>query len=243
MTVGPQGHRERLRQRFERSGLQGFHDHEVVELVLTYVIPRRDVKPIARDLLTKFGQNLADVFDAPRQILQGIEGVGPAAALFFNLVPRLLERYQQDRWKHTRVLSSIRETVDFLASVLATERTEVFYILALNSRNALIAHQALQEPATGSHRLIAGETIQRGTVNRAAVFPRLVVEAALKHRATAVILAHNHPGGDAQPSSADRQLTRKLQRLLSELDIMVHDHIIIAGPDRYYSFAEHGELT
>ncbi len=242
MTVGPEGHRERLRQRFERSGLQGFHDHEVVELVLTYVIPRRDVKPIARELLTKFGQNLADVFDAPRQILQGIEGVGPAAALFFNLIPRLLERYQQDRWKRTRVLSSIQETVDFLASILATERTEVFYVLALNSRNALIAHQALQEPAAGAHRLIAGETIQRGTVNRAAVFPRLVVEAALKHRATAVILAHNHPGGDAQPSSADRQLTRKLQRLLNELDIMVHDHIIIAGPDRYYSFAEHGEL-
>jgi DNA repair protein RadC len=242
MTVGPEGHRERLRQRFERSGLQGFHDHEVVELVLTYVIPRRDVKPIARELLTKFGQNLADVFDAPRQILQGIEGVGPAAALFFNLIPRLLERYQQDRWKRTRVLSSIQETVDFLASILATERTEVFYVLALNSRNALIAHQALQEPAAGAQRLIAGETIQRGTVNRAAVFPRLVVEAALKHRATAVILAHNHPGGDAQPSSADRQLTRKLQRLLNELDIMVHDHIIIAGPDRYYSFAEHGEL-
>jgi len=243
MTVGPEGHRARLRQRFERSGLQGFHDHEVVELVLTYVIPRRDVKPIARELLTKFGQNLADVFDAPRQILHGIEGVGPAAALFFNLIPRLLERYQQDRWKRTRLLSSIRETVDFLASILATERTEVFYVLALNSRNALIAHEALQEPSTGPHRLIAGETIQRGTVNRAAVFPRLVVEAALKHRATAVILAHNHPGGDAQPSSADRQLTRKLQRLLSDLDIMVHDHIIIAGPDRYYSFAEHGELT
>jgi DNA repair protein RadC len=243
MTVGPEGHRERLRERFERSGLQGFHDHEVVELVLTYVIPRRDVKPIARELLAKFGQNLADVFDAPRQILQGIEGIGPTAALFFNLIPRLLERYQQDRWKRTRLLSSIRETVDFLVSILATERTEVFYVLALNSRNALIAHEALQESASGPHRLIAGETIQRGTVNRAAVFPRLVVEAALKHRATAVILAHNHPGGDPQPSSADRQLTRKLQRLLSDLDIMVHDHIIIAGPDRYYSFAERGELT
>lgn len=242
MTGGLEGHRDRLRQRFERGGLQGFHDHEVVELVLTYVIPRRDVKPIARELLNRFGQNLADVFDAPRQTLLAIEGIGPAAALFLNLIPRLLERYQQDRWKHTRVLSSIRETVDFLSSILATERTEVFYVLALNSRNAMIAHEALQETAAAPHQLIAGETIQRGTVNRAAVFPRLVVEAALKHRATAVILAHNHPGGDAQPSSADRQLTRKLQRLLSELDITVHDHIIIAGPDRYYSFAERGEL-
>jgi DNA repair protein RadC len=204
MTAGPEGHRERLRERFERGGLQGFHDHEVLELVLTYVIPRRDVKPIARSLLDKFGRNLADVFDAPRQMLREIEGIGPAAAIFITLVPRLLERYQQDRWKRTRVLSTIQETVAYLSSVLGTERNEIFYVLALNSRNALIAHEALQ--------------------------------------ATAVILAHNHPGGDAQPSAADRQLTRKLKRLLDELDIVVHDHIIIAGPDRYYSFAEHGEL-
>lgn len=246
MTAGPEGHRERLRQRFERSGLHGFHDHEVLELVLTYVIPRRDVKPIARELLTKFGGNLADAFDAPRQLIEGVDGIGRAAALFLGLIPRLLERYQQDRWKHTRVLSSIKETVDFLASILATERNEVFYVLALNSRNTLIAHEALPDSTAartdGPHRLIAGETIQQGTVNRAAVFPRLVVETALKHRATALILAHNHPGGDAQPSAADRQLTRKLRRLLSELDIVVHDHIIVAGPDRYYSFAENGEL-
>ncbi len=246
MTAGPEGHRERLRERFERSGLQGFHDHEVLELALTYVIPRRDVKPIARALLEKFGGNLADVFDAPRQALQEVAGVGAAAALLVNLIPRLLERYQQDRWKKTRVLSTIQETVAYLSSVLGTERNELFYVLALNSRNALIAHETLQESVTteggGPLQLIAGETIQRGTVNRAAVFPRLVVETALKHRATAVILAHNHPGGDAQPSAADRQLTRKLKRLLDDLDITVHDHIIIAGPDRYYSFAEHGEL-
>ena len=82
---------------------------------------------------------------------------------------------------------------------------------------------------------------ERGTVNRTAVYPRLVVEASLKHRATAVILAHNHPGGDAAPSAADRQLTRRLKRILSDLDIVVHDHIIIAGPN-YYSFAEQGEM-
>ena len=159
MTAGPEGHRERLRQRFERSGLHGFHDHEVLELVLTYVIPRRDVKPIARELLTKFGGNLADAFDAPRQLLEGVDGIGRAAALFLGLIPRLLERYQQDRWKHTRVLSSIKETVDFLASILATERNEVFYVLALNSRNTLIAHEALPDSTadpdrrpTSSHR-------------------------------------------------------------------------------------------
>jgi DNA repair protein RadC len=85
------------------------------------------------------------------------------------------------------------------------------------------------------------ERVQEGTVNRTAVFPRLVVEAALRHRATAVILAHNHPSGEPEPSAADRQLTRKLRRLLGDLDIAVHDHIILAGP-RYYSFAERGEM-
>ena len=224
MTSGPEGHRERLRERFERSGLQGFHDHEVLELLLSYAIPRRDVKPIAKSLMEEF-QTLAAVFDAPMSYLQQTDGVGPRAALLIALIPRLMERYQQDRWKQNTAFHSTQQAVSYLSSMLGTERNEIFCILALNSRNGLIAP----------------EQIQRGSVNRAAVFPRLVVEASLKHRATAVIFAHNHPGGDPQPSAADRQLTRKLKRILNDLDIIVHDHIIIAGP-QYFSFAEHGEL-
>jgi DNA repair protein RadC len=225
MVIGPEGHRERLRERFQRSGLQGFHDHEVLELLLTFAIPRRDVKPLARELMTKFS-TLAAVFDAPLEHLQEVDGIGGAASILISLIPQLVGRYQQDRWTHTEIFASTREALAYLASLFGAERNEVFYLLALNSRNALIA----------------AEPIQEGTVNRAAVFPRQVVEAALKHRATAVILAHNHPGGDARPSSADRQLTRKLKKLLNDLDIAVHDHIIIAGPDRSFSFAEHGEL-
>jgi DNA repair protein RadC len=246
MTTGPEGHRGRLRERFQRAGLQGFHDHEVLELVLSYAIPRRDLKPVAKALMAEFDQNLSAVLDASAEKLQEIDGIGSTAACFITLLPRLIERYQQDRWKKTTVLSSIKDTTDYLGSILGTERSEVFYVLALNSRNAIIAREALGEGAqntgVGPQRLLAAEQIQRGTVNRAAVFPRLVVEAALKHHATAVILAHNHPGGDPQPSSADRQLTRKLKRILNDLDIAVHDHIIIAGPGNSYSFAEHGEL-
>jgi DNA repair protein RadC len=224
MTTGTEGHRKRLRERFERSGLEGFHDHEVLELLLSYAIPRRDVKPLAKELLSEFG-SLAAVLDTPIETLKNVSGVGHHAAALMAMIPRLMERYQKDRWKPNPTFNSTREAVNFLSSELGTERNEIFCILALNSQNALIAK----------------DQIQRGSVNRTAVFPRLVVESCLKHRATAVILSHNHPSEDPHPSSADRQLTRKLRRILNELDIQVHDHIIIAGPN-HFSFAESGEM-
>jgi DNA repair protein RadC len=224
MNIGPEGHRRRLRERFERSGFDGFHDHEVIELLLSYAIPRRDVKPAAKKLLERFG-SMAGVFDAPLQSLRSVDGVGEHAARLISTIPRLLDVYQQSRWKRDQTFNSTDGAVTYLNARLANERREVFCILALTSRNDLIAM----------------EEIQRGTVNRTAVFPRQVVEAALKHRATALILAHNHPGGDPSPSAADRQLTRKLKRILNDLDITVHDHIIIAGP-RHFSFAENGGL-
>ncbi|MGD9506058.1 MAG: DNA repair protein RadC [Syntrophobacteraceae bacterium] len=224
MSTGAEEHRKRLRERFERSGLEGFHDHEVLELTLTYALPRKDVKPTAKELLHRF-KTLSAVFDAPPQSLQQVPGIGEYAAVFLSMMPRLLERYQRDRWKENPVFHSTQQAASYLSAILGAERYEVFCILALNSQNALIAP----------------EEIQRGSVNKTAVFPRLVVEATLKHRATAVILGHNHPGGDPTPSQADRLLTQKLKRLLGELDVAVHDHIIIAGP-RSYSFSEHGEL-
>jgi len=224
MVSDLEGHRRRLRERFIKSGLDGFHDHEVLELLLTYAIPRRDVKKIAKALLKEF-KSLAAVFDAPRTLLLNTQGLGPQASVLIKLIPAVLGRYQQDRWKQSRVFHSTSQAVDFLSSLLSFERNEIFCVLALNSRN----------------ELIAVERIQKGTVNRTAVFPRLVVEAALKHRATAVSFAHKHPGGDPTPSEADRQVTRKLNRILKDLDIAVHDHIIIAGL-KSHSFAEHGEL-
>jgi DNA repair protein RadC len=224
MTVGAEGHRKRLRERFEWSGLEGFHDHEVLELLLSYAIPRRDVKPLAKQLLAEFG-SLASVLDTPLATLKKISGVGPHAAVLLTLLPRLLVRYRQDRWKQNPTFSSTQEAVAYLSSILGTLRNEVFCILALDSTNSMLAMEQVQE----------------GSVNRTAVFPRLVAEACLKHRATAVILAHNHPGGDPSPSAADKQLTRKLKRVLTDLDIQVHDHIIVAGVN-HFSFAEHGEM-
>ncbi|MGA3115869.1 MAG: DNA repair protein RadC [Syntrophobacteraceae bacterium] len=222
-----EGHRNRLRERFLKSGLAGFHDHEILELLLTYVIPRRDVKPIAKELLKEFGNNLASVFDAPPEALQcEVAGIGKNAAVLISLIPRLFDSYQSSRWVHHETFSSTQAAVSYLRAHLGTQRNEVFCVLALDSQN----------------RLIAVEQVQRGSVNRTAVFPRQVAEASLKHRATAVILAHNHPGGGPLPSAADRQLTKRLKNILGDLDIVVHDHIIIAGHDQYYSFAETGGL-
>lgn len=226
MNTDSEGHRQRLRERFQRSGLSGFHDHEILELLLTYVIPRKDVKPIAKALLNEFGNNLATVLDTPAAALQRVPGIGERAAGLLSLVPRLLDSYQSSRWTRQETFSSTQSAVAFLTALLGTERNETFCILALDSQN----------------RLIAVEEVQKGSVNRTAVFPRLVVESCLKHRATAVILAHNHPGGGPQPSAADRQLTLRLKKILGDLDIVVHDHIIIAGPDQYYSFTQNGGL-
>ena len=224
METDGEGHRRRLRERFEKSGFDGFHDHEALELLLTYVIPRKDVKPLSKELLRVF-KSFSAVLDAPAQELRRVEGIGDRAAVLLSIIPRLSAYYQQDRFARTTVFRSTSDAVNTLSALLATERNEFFYVLALNSSNALIAT----------------EKIQQGTVNRTAVFPRLVVEAGLRHRAVGLILAHNHPGGDPTPSDADRRLTQKLKKILSELDILVHDHIIIAGPN-YYSFAENGGL-
>lgn len=215
-----------MRERFARSGLSGFHDHEILELLLTYAIPRKDVKPIAKTLLGIFGNNLAAVFDAPIAELQRVDGIGENAAVLIGLVPRLFDSYQSSRWTREETFNSTASAVTYLSAHLGTERNEVFCVLALDSQN----------------RLLAMEKTQEGSVNRTAVFPRVVVEACLKHRATAVILAHNHPGGGPKPSQADVQLTQRLKKILGDLDIIVHDHIIIAGPNQHYSFAENGGL-
>lgn len=224
--AGLEGHRRRLRERFVKSGLAGFHDHEILELLLTYAIPRRDVKTIAKDLLEEFGNNLASVFDAPAEALQRVDGIGENAAVLIGLTPRLFDSYQSSRWVRHETFASTEAAVSYLRALLGTQRNEVFCVLALDSKN----------------RLIAVERVQKGSVNRTAVFPRQVVEASLKHRATAVILAHNHPGGGPLPSAADRQLTQRLKKILDDLDIVVHDHIIIAGHDQFYSFAQTGGL-
>ena len=218
-----EGHRKRLRERFIRSGLDAFQDHEVLELLLTYAIPRKDVKPIAKRLLSHF-KSLSSVFDAPRESLEAIDGVGHQAATLISLIPQLLERYAFDRQRHREVLSCAKDVWEYIKPKV-DKAFESLWMIALDSRN----------------KVLAAEMIQKGTVNRTIVIPRLVVETAIKYRATAVILVHNHPGGSTVPSQADRQITALLKQTLDTLDIRLLDHLIITSSS-YYSFAEMGDL-
>jgi len=219
-----EGHRQRLRDRFNGSGLGAFEDHEVVELLLTYAVPRKDVKPIARALLDRFG-SLSNVFDAPPAELTTADGVGDAGATLLHLVPALTRRYLRDRWGHKPQLNTREELARFAVDELATANNEVFLLVLLTHENHVLRALRLHE----------------GSIASTPVYPRVVVEAALRHRAAKVLFAHNHPGGVAEPSEEDIAITRTLVGVFDALAVPVVDHIVVAGP-LTFSMAEAGLL-
>ena len=220
-----EGHRQRLRDRFNGSGLGAFEDHEVLELLLTYAVPRRDVKPIAHALLERFG-SLSNTLDAKTADLVTVDGVGEAAATLLHAMPALTRRYLRDRWGHKPQMNTQQDLARFAVDELATANNEVFLLIALTHENHVLRAIPLHE----------------GSLTSAAVYPRLVVEAALRHHAAKVVFAHNHPGGAAQPSQDDIDVTHTLFDVFKALGIPVVDHIVVAGP-RTFSMAEAGLLT
>ncbi len=219
------GHRQRLRQRARRDSLDGFDDHQVLELVLFYAIPRADTNRIAHRLIQRFG-SLSAVLEADYADLMQIKGIGEQAAVLIHLLPQLTRRYFVDRITRDKPTLNTPDKVDeYIKPLMAGRPEEVFYLLCLDSQ-CRVVHPAL---------------ISRGTVKDAYVHPRKVAEAALRHNAASVILAHNHPGGGAHPSAQDHRLTHQLVQALGALDIPVLDHLIVAD-DLSYSFAAHGEL-
>lgn len=220
-----EGHRGRLRTRFLEDGLDGFDDHQVLELLLFHVIPRGDTNPTAHRLMDRFG-SLSAVLEADPRDLASIDGMGVRAAAFLSLVPQVTRRYLHDRVRRDNPRLNSSETVIEYVSPLMTGRPEeVFYVLCLDS------HCRVLYPAV----------ISEGTVKEAHVAPRHVVEQVLRHRASSVVLAHNHPGGAAKPSNADHRLTELLVQTLGAVGIPVLDHVIVAG-DQTYSFAREGVL-
>jgi len=220
-----EGHRQRLRDRFNASGLGAFEDHEVLELLLTYAIPRKDVKPIGRALLDRFG-TISNVLDAATADLTSVDGVGQSGATLLHLMPALTRRYLRDRWGHKPQLATREDVARFAVDELATAINEVFLLIILTHENHILRALPLHE----------------GTITSAPVYPRLVVEAALRHHAAKVVFVHNHPGGVAQPSDEDIQVTRTLCDVLAVLSIPVVDHVIVAGP-RTFSMAAAGLLV
>ena len=205
------GHRARLRARFVENGARALADYELLELLLFMAIPRRDVKPLAKDLLKRFG-GIENVFAAPTPALCEVEGVSENAAIAIKSVEAAAQRMMQAGVLDRPVLSSWKRLIDYCHAAMSRESVEQFRVLYLNRKNVLIAD----------------EIHQTGTVDQSAVFPREIAKRALHHAATALILVHNHPSGDPTPSDADITLTHDIVRALGPLDITVHDHLIVA---------------
>jgi DNA repair protein RadC len=204
------GHRQRLRDRFREAGQDALSDYELLELLLFRALPRRDVKPLAKSLLEKFG-SFAEVISAPESRLAEVKGLGEAGIAELKIVQAAASRLLRGAVKKRRVLSSWSSVLDYCRSAQAFSDREQFRVLFLDKRN----------------QLIADEIQQIGTVDHTPVYPREVVKRALELSATAIILVHNHPSGDPTPSQADIQMTKQIIAVANPLGIAVHDHIIV----------------
>jgi len=217
-----EGHRNRLRQRFEKSGFQGFHDYEILELLLTYAIPRKDTKPVAKELIKKF-KTIQKILDTPLDKLKEVDGMGENAALFLKILRETISEYFKGLSIEKKIFKTLDELVDYLKAVIGGKQNEIVHVLYLNSKNELLHSEDLGE----------------GTVSEAVAFPRRIVGGALKHNTTSVILAHNHPGGVPEPSENDDMLTDAVRKALRTIDVSLQEHVIVSD-DGYYSYRKSG---
>jgi len=219
------GHRQRLRDKFLSSGLEGFHDYEVIELLLTLGTPRKDCKDAAKAALKQF-RTFQDVLEASSEELCQVAGIGPKNLIGIKLIKAVAERYLVRKLENRDPLSNSRELFDYLYHSMRDKQREHFLALFLDAKN----------------RVITTETLFKGTLTASSVYPREVVRAAIKHQAAALIFAHNHPSGDPTPSREDISITRQLIFACRPLGITVHEHLVI-GNNRYYSFADQGDVA
>jgi DNA repair protein RadC len=211
------GHRERLRGRFREAGADAVSDYELLELLLFRALPRRDVKPLAKLLLEKFG-SFAEVITAPASRLAEVKGLGDSGVTELKVVQAAAGRLLRGQVKKRPALSSWSAVLDYCRTAQAFADRELFRVLFLDKRN----------------QLIADEVQQTGTVDHTPIYPREVVKRALELSARAIILVHNHPSGDPTPSHADIQMTEQIIAVAQPLGISVHDHIIV-GKDGHAS--------
>ena len=218
----PEGHRKRLREKFIKSGLSGFHDYEIVELLLSLGTPRKDCKQQAKEAIKKF-KTLRGVLEAPSEELQQIEGIGSHSAFGIKLVQEVAREFLKEKIIDKPIYKSSQEIFDYLYHSMRDLKKEVFKVMYLNSQNQIIETESLFE----------------GTINSSSISPREVIESAIKYNATSLIFIHNHPSGNPEPSQSDKEITRDLVYAGSIMRIRVLDHIII-GNNRYFSFAGDG---
>jgi len=217
-----EGHRRRLREKFIKSGLKGFHDYEIIELLLTLGTPQKDCKQQAKEAIKRF-KTLRGVLEAPSEELQGIDGIGPHNAFGIKLVQEVAREFLKERILDKPLCRSSQQAFDYLYHSMRDLKKEVFKVIFLDAQNQVIEVEDLFE----------------GTLTLSAIYPREVIKSAIKHNAASLIFAHNHPSGNPEPSRGDKEITQDLVFAGSIMQIKVLDHIII-GNDRYFSFADEG---
>jgi DNA repair protein RadC len=214
------GHRNRLRERYRKNGIDSLHPHEILELLLTYSIPRKDTKKLSRALLARF-KTVGGVINAPVENLATVDGIGSGSATLFMLVRDMLAWCLKERYEQGNVLSHRNDVESYLRMYFGYRGDEFVAALFLDVAN----------------RVIQTEIIAEGTVNQCTLYPRTVFEKALRYRASAIILAHNHPGGTPTPSESDWSVTERLFSAGKMFDIPLLDHIIIC-PDTVVSLRD-----
>ena len=223
------GHRERVRRKFLENGFNGFEDYEVLELLLFYVIPRRDTKAIAKELIAKF-KTLANVLKADNKELKTINGLGDVAITFLKMMGALPEKIYEDKLKNEKIIKDDTNKItnkeillNFLRNKIGYEDVEKFYVIYLSSSNEVLAF----------------EESSSGTLDRSSIYPREIYKRVIMENAKSIIIAHNHPSGNTCPSKCDIDITNEIAKGLKNFGALLLEHIIITR-DSYFSFLEEG---
>ncbi|MGB6127576.1 MAG: DNA repair protein RadC [Psychrilyobacter sp.] len=218
------GHRDRIKSKILKNGLDGFLDYEILEALLFYTIPMKDTKEVAKGLLKKF-KTLEKTLSAPKDEILSlkIKGITENTCIYFKLLHDLNKKMYKEKFSEQIVLNSVEAVYDYLKSSIGLLEKEVFKIIFLSADN----------------KYLGDEIIFLGTIDRSQIYPREIVKQVLKYNAKSVIFSHNHPSGNPKPSRADLEMTKKLKEILEPLEVKVLDHIIIT-PEKYYSFLEEG---
>lgn len=217
-----EGHRRRLREKFIKSGISGFHGYEIVELLLTLGTPRKDCKQQAKEAIRKF-KSLRGVLEASMEELQEIEGIGPHNVFGIKLVQEVAREFLKEKILEKPVCKSSKEIFDYLYHSMRDLKKEIFKVIFLDGKNQIIDIEDLFE----------------GTLDTSSVYPREIVKSAIKNNALSLIFVHNHPSGNPEPSKSDKDITEDLVFAGNSMQIKVLDHIII-GDNKYFSFADEG---
>ncbi len=220
-----EGHRQRLRERFSRGGADALQLYELIELVLFRNIPRRDVKPVAKNLLAAFGGDISTLLAASEKDLRAIDGISENTAIDIKVIEAIALKFGQSRIMNRIIISAWDDLIRYLRMKFAELTTEQFHVVFLDSKN----------------QIIDDHTVARGGINHVPIEIRELMKTAMNKDAAALIIAHNHPSGDPKPSKADISMTKKIKETAASLGITLHDHIII-GKTGEYSFRNEGHL-